>query len=70
MIYPNRMNFHAQILLFLLFFFFVLGEVIPVQGPPTVWRRWKREFTLDYYQNQTLSGDWNGLRSLWHEQGF
>ena len=68
MIYPNRMNFHAQILLFLLFFFFVLGEVIPVQAHRL--EEVEEEFTLDYYQNQTLSGDWNGLRSLWHEQGF
>ena len=55
-----------------LFLFICLWLCIQLTVPPVFAHRLevKEEFSTDYYQTQTLTGDWDGARSSMHKRGF
>ena len=61
------MKHRIQIFISLLWLVYSLGQV-PLAHAHRLDR--KESYSLEYYQQQTLFGDWNGVRSSLHKKGF
>lgn len=61
------MRLRIRITILLLCLIYSLGQVALVHAHRL---EVEEEFSIDYYQTQTLFGDWNGVRSSLHKKGF